>query len=407
MKAVILLVLGYVLLSCSEETGKKRVVEKNVLSTKDSLSLELEELFAEGLIPGMAVLVVNENGIVYQKEMGMANLTRETPFTIETVQPIGSISKSLIGVSLLKAQEMGLLSLDDPINRYLPFEVSNPFFPGDSITIRQLASHTSSIIDSDIFKDSTLVLRSKSDTIHLDSSIYHAFRLPTHVSLSDFLSETISPQGKWYTKDAFLKVPPGSQHIHSNTGASLAALIIECVSKKKFSTFTRENVLAPLHMYGSGWSYHAVNFSKVSTPYANPITRYPYYSVLTYPEGGLLSSGKDLSRYLQELIKGNQGNGTLLSKESYAELFEPQLDSIYFTINTFSPMNSGIFQELYPNGDIGSRGALPGFSASMIFNPETRTGSIILVNTDIIHMEPVEEEYQAIVTRLNEYVGRL
>lgn len=41
--------------------------------------------------------------------------------------------------------------MDDPINKYLPFEVVNQNHPNQAIIIRQLATHSSSIIDTDIY----------------------------------------------------------------------------------------------------------------------------------------------------------------------------------------------------------------------------------------------------------------
>ena len=47
----------------------------------------------------------------------------------------------------MKAVEDNLLTLDDNINDILPYKVINPHFPKDNITVRMLASHTSSISD--------------------------------------------------------------------------------------------------------------------------------------------------------------------------------------------------------------------------------------------------------------------
>ena len=48
------------------------------------------------------------------------------------------------------------------------------------------------------------------------------------------------------------------------------------------------------------------------------------YSLITYADGGFITSNNDLGLFLTELMKGYKGAGTLLNKESYAKLFEKQ-----------------------------------------------------------------------------------
>ena len=60
--------------------------------------------------------------------------------------PIGSNTKLLVGVLLFQAIEEGLVSLEDPIVRYLPEEAA--LLPnGGSVVVGQLANHTSGFFD--------------------------------------------------------------------------------------------------------------------------------------------------------------------------------------------------------------------------------------------------------------------
>jgi CubicO group peptidase (beta-lactamase class C family) len=64
-----------------------------------------------------------------------------------------------VGIALLKAQELGKLNLDDPIQKYLPFKVVNPNFSQIPITIRHLATHTSSILDNEFYLSKNYFLK--------------------------------------------------------------------------------------------------------------------------------------------------------------------------------------------------------------------------------------------------------
>jgi len=60
------------------------------------------------------------------------------PFTQDTIMNIASISKTIIGAALIRTVQDGKLSLDEDINKYLPFKVANPSFPNEPITLRHL-----------------------------------------------------------------------------------------------------------------------------------------------------------------------------------------------------------------------------------------------------------------------------
>ncbi len=99
-----------------------------------------------GLV-GVGAAIVVDKRVVWMKGYGFADKANRVPFTPETVMNVGSISKTITGVALMRAVQDGKLSLDEDVNRYLPFKVVHPSFPDARITLRQLATHTSGISD--------------------------------------------------------------------------------------------------------------------------------------------------------------------------------------------------------------------------------------------------------------------
>ncbi|MBN4683912.1 beta-lactamase family protein, partial [Pandoraea nosoerga] len=97
------------------------------------------------------------------KGFGYADVASKRPYTPQTVQPIGSISKTLIGVALMKGVERGWFTLDDDIDTLLPFPVRNPDFPDKPITLRQLATHTSGIVDREAVYEAGYVAGDRND----------------------------------------------------------------------------------------------------------------------------------------------------------------------------------------------------------------------------------------------------
>jgi hypothetical protein len=79
-----------------------------------------------------------------------------TPFTPGTIMNVGSIAKPITGVAMMRAVQEGRLSLDAEISTYLAFKVVNPHHPDAPITLRHLATHTSSITDRwEVYRDTT------------------------------------------------------------------------------------------------------------------------------------------------------------------------------------------------------------------------------------------------------------
>ena len=113
-----------------------------------SISTEMTAALAESQLPGLSLAMVSKDAILFQESFGYADLVSKRKYENSAIQNIGSISKTFIGVALMKLVDQGKLKLDDPVNNYLPFEVFNPNHPEVSITIRHLATHTSGIKDT-------------------------------------------------------------------------------------------------------------------------------------------------------------------------------------------------------------------------------------------------------------------
>jgi len=394
------MILG--ILSCSTPAKKLSAGNKfTVTSARDSLTSDLNRELGKGYFNGLAVALVDEQGTLYEEGLGYADKVSGKRYTENTIQPIASVSKTLIGIALLKAQELKQLKLDDPINRYLPFQVFHPDFPDVPITIRHLANHTSGIIDNVFyFTRNYFLLPDQSPEIlpytFDDTQIFNPY--DSILSLGIFLEAMLTPDGKYYRQEGFTDSRPGEQYEYSNTGAALAAYIIESATGMKFDEFTDRYILRPLGMKNSGWSFRTVDFSKHTRLYENASTPVPFYTTITYPDGGFITSVHDMAQYLTELIKGYNGKGTILSGKSYKEFFKPYLTEQHFKErNTTNPYNdsynTGIFIGLSHTGNIGHTGGDPGVTSMMFFNPATKTGRIIIMNTNISKQAEVNSFY--------------
>lgn len=387
MKPILFALLVFNLIGCSGPVEPSQEVAVLEVAEPDSLTqavdMRLDSLLKTDIFPGFSVSVVNETEIIYQKGLGFADKEAGKPYTTSTLSNIASISKMAIGLALLKANEQGVLSLDDPINKHLLFEVVNAHFPDSAITIRQLATHTSSILDGQEYMNHDYV---RFGDIPLDSTMvqYYAsyYQNPAEdwISLSDFLFESLNNGGKWYSDSTFADWAPGARFEYSNLGAALCGLVIESASGMDFAAYTQEHIFKPLGMHSTAWSPKSVDMSNHTKLYRDGVVL-PYYEILSYPDGGLITTNQDLSVLLQELIKGYAGSGTILKKESFQTYFKPQLSDEQ--LHGKADFNAGFFTEMHlPYHVIGHSGGDPGVNTLMYFDSETLVGKIMILNSD-------------------------
>lgn len=397
------LILSILILSCIQKSETNRTSEKKNIAINDTLTKNLKRAYEKGAIIGFSVAVVNEKQLIYDKGFGFTDIEQNKGYTSSTIQNIASISKTLIGISLLKAQELGKLNINDSINKYLPFKIVNPNHPEVPILIKHLAYHSSSITDLDqIYAKSYVLTKDKHDE---NEGVYDYFNKPeTNISLLDFIQNSLTENGKWYKKNTFTNKKPGEKREYSNIAAALCALVIESATGQDYRSFTKENILKPLRMNSSGWSSKDINITKRSRLFANKEKMIAEYSLITYADGGFLTSSSDLGLFLSELIKGHEGNGILLNKDSYKKLFEKRK----FSTNDKSE-DYGIFIEFrddflnVKNDMVGHNGSDPGVFTAMYFNPKTKIGAVVLVNTDTDFTDDVWPEIEQIWKSLSDY----
>lgn len=190
-------------------------------NANDPLARKVDELFAawdKPDSPGAAIAVIKDGAVVYKRGYGSANLEYNIPITATTVFHVASVSKQFTAFAVMLLASQGKLSLDDDIRKLLP-EV--PDF-GKKITIRHLIHHTSGL------RDQWTLLG------------MGGWRLDDVITKEHIL--------KMVRHQKELNFDPGQEHLYSNTGYTLLAVIVERVSGQSFREYTEANIFKPLGM---------------------------------------------------------------------------------------------------------------------------------------------------------------
>lgn len=368
-----------------------------VLSMKDEQRLDnfIRKQMKRDGIPGISAVLFSDRKPVWSKSYGYADLDNKIHFTEHTVMNIASISKTFTGVCVMKAVEQGLLSLDTDINTYLPFKVVNPHQPDVVITLRHLATHTSTIIDQEPY-----------------TTTYHFGGDPTE-SLGDWLRSYLTPEGKHYGSVNFMDMKPGAFYEYSNIGAALAGYMVECVTGELLTQFSKQHIFVPLQMNESGWLFSEIDTTKHAKLYykeKDTMVVVPRYGLITYPDGGVRTSTADLSTYFECLLQAGELNGVrILTSESVKTFIEPNFASANKPSNIdIRDENFGIFWS-YEDGRQGHSGSDPGVDTEMFYDAKKEIGVILFLNLSSDDDKPEEElkSIPAISKMLWRTAGRL
>ena len=236
-----------------------------------------------GQVPGASVVVVRDDKVVFQKSYGGANLEERVVATAQTHYRLASVTKQFTAAAILTLAERGKLSLDESIRKDLP---SLPSY-ADPITIRQLLTHTSGLIDyEDVIPEGTTTQLKDVDVLRLLEA-----QQPTYFA-------------------------PGTSYRYSNTGYAFLALIVERASGLTFADFLRDNIFLPLAMnttvaHEEGVStvgHRAYGYSRTD----NSWTRTDQSNTsAVLGDGGIYTSVEELVHWLRALDRGRFAEATV------------------------------------------------------------------------------------------------
>src|SRR5688572_14258333 len=177
-------------------------------------------------IAGSSFYLVRDGRTVAADHLGEQDVEGRVPVDARTLYHWASITKTMTGIAIMQLRDRGLLSLDDPIVRYVPelARVHNPFGNTGAITLRQLMSHSAG------FRGGTWPWR-------------------------DQEWQPFEPRG-WDQLEAMLPYTtvlfePGSRFSYSNPGIVYLGQVIERLSGEDFEVYVDKNILRPLGMYDS------------------------------------------------------------------------------------------------------------------------------------------------------------
>lgn len=362
------------------------MIQSNGFSQGSHLDSSIVRFIAERNIPGFAACKVENDRIIWSKSFGQANIKKGIPMSIDGIMNIGSISKTFTATAIMQLWEKGKINLEADVNDHLDFSVRNPKFPDKFITVFQLLTHTSSILDGEAYQHS------------------YSCGDPT-ISLHDWIYDNLNEKGKLFSNgSSFHNFAPGEKERYSNVAFGLLGLIVEKVSKQPFNTYCRDFIFRPLGMNKTGWLLSEVDTINHITPYAfvmkenindllndqrlfapqsefkaDSFVPHCLYSFPNYPDGLVRTSVRELSYFLRAMMNGGKLNGVkILNENTVSKMLTLQIEG-----NNHRGLCWEKFEYTLADHAIslwGHTGGDPGITTYLLFNPIDKTGVITFQN---------------------------
>lgn len=321
-----------------------------------------QQVVDEFEIPGVATYIKVDGQAPMIAAAGVTDLDSGQALKDTDQFRIYSITKSFTAMITLQLAEEGILSLDDPVDKWLPESVVGGVPNHDQMTVRQLLNHTSGAYD------------------HMSSEME---------GMPPFFAQLVaSPEAlaHWYTPQELIDFStqfppyfaPGEGATYSNTGYVMMGLIIEAATGSNIEDEMHARIIEPLGLTST-------YLETPETP-ANYVTGYhlmedgELFNVsgsnsnnsYAWAAGGLISNIHDVGRFADALFSGE-----LLQPETYAEMFtfipDSTIEGKYWGL--------GVAQRDVPVGQVyAATGEAAGYEAKIVRIPDLNVTIVALFN---------------------------
>ncbi len=336
----------------SKQKDVKQEIDANEKKRYEIAAGKLDQYLKDKGFNG-SVLVASKDHVILRKGYGYANVKDQVLTTPRTKYRIGSITKTVVAISIMQLKEKGKLNIEDNVNKYIPS------FPADkNITLRNLLTHTSGLPEQG------------------QGSVDAASRLK--------LVTWIGAQT--------LQFPAGTGWKYTDYNYMVLAYIIEHISKKPLGDYIKENIFAKADMHESGMGNMVPgdkNFTKGYVKKNQELV--PAQKVgmdWLYGCGEMYTTVGDMKKLDEAII-----NGKLLSEQSIQAMFSPSPERKY-------AFSFYIYPDYFHN-----HGVLSGWNTFNNFNKEKGTFVILFSNVKNSMDDDFNKDFRKMVSDLLEQRG--
>lgn len=328
----------------------------------DSLQSYINKGMKDWNIPGLSLVVVKDDEIVFMKGFGVTKVSGSQTVDENTLFMIGSNTKAFTSTTLSILQESDVLNLNDKVKKWMPEFNLKDTLASNEVNIVDLLSHR---IGFETFQGDFTYWTSKLSRAQV-------------IQKMSLIEAPYSFRTKWG---------------YCNAAYVAAGELIPRVINKTWEETVKDNILIPLKMNRTLMLAEELKkVSNVAFPHTkidDELVVIPIANIDNLaPAGSMSSSAKDMANWLFAQIN----NGKINSKQviSYKSIQRIRNPSSIIGIDPRNNQETHFY--LYGMGlRINDRngklvyshsGGVEGFLSSVLFVPEEKLGIVVLTNTD-------------------------
>jgi putative ATP-binding cassette transporter len=314
----------------------------------------VKKLMDEGDIPGLSLVIIRPDRPDFIEGFGYADLEKKTAVTANTFFELASCSKSFTALAALQLEAEGLLNLDEPVSRYLPWFYAMYEKEKVEFTVRQALHHTSGIPWNSIQR---IPLGNK------ENALEQTVRKIVGIELEDL---------------------PGKSFRYATINYDIVGLIIEKVSGLSYEEYMEKRLFPPLGLTGTRVGMDRQDpaaAAGISTGYKIGFFKARPFNAPAYrgnsPAGYIVSNAHDLARWLKlQLGLVQSPLSPLIEKSHRRDEFVPP--------NRLNMTSYAMGWEISLSGDgeIEHGGLNPNYTSYIVFSPKKKTGVAVLANSN-------------------------
>lgn len=339
---------------------KLRVASGADLDEKiETLDLWLDALKRRSRFNG-TILIARDGSVVFQRNIGVADIEDGRPITDRTAFNLASVSKHITAFSVLLLEHEGRLSRDDLLSKHLP-ELGR----FDGVTLNHLLYHSSGIPEYAMNTGLSRLLERRNTAMTADMLI------------------------EWLRTSATrARFAPGSKVAYCNSNYVLLAEVVARVSGRAFAEFLRVRLFEPLGMRHTAVVNKIVNTTLLEDRARGFRKRFVHFGSYVRHDlnrfdgaagdGNIYSTARDLVIWDQALREGR-----LLPLEVYAEAYEPyrlRPGEVAKTSFFGAPLQGGLGWNVQDKPVVTAYGSWLGFSN--VYRREIESGAVLVVLTN-------------------------
>jgi CubicO group peptidase (beta-lactamase class C family) len=319
----------------------------------DGLRRDVPKLLKDNGVPGAAVALVDERGLVWAGGFGFADRDGKRSVTADTLFSLQSVSKTYTATAFLMAVGRKQFELDERLTRAVPgFRVHSRWgdTEPDKITFRHLLSHRGGL----------------------------CHEAPVGNNYGDW--RCTFDEHVRSISDTWLKCPVGERFRYSNLGYDLVGYALQVRGGKPFARLMREELLEPLGMAASTFDQDAALASADRAPGHTEGGEVPRLQVPMLAAGGMYSTARDMARFVSfHLAGGVAGGRRLVTADVLRAMYVPQ-----FTLpGQKAGYGLGVTSRPYHGGTLVFHGGGGyGYSTDQRWVPEYGAGVVVLTNSE-------------------------